>query len=107
MDTHKRVLTNAELAEACFSDLLPPSIWGYGLKRIYIGVDIENSFPNNYSGFGYKNEQGILMIGLHWNKYTHYPPKFVSYNKDDNIMKKWNTLIEEFKKEKNSNIISK
>ena len=101
MATHTRVLTNAELAEVCFSDLLPPSIWGYGLKRIYIGVDIENSFPNNYSGFGYKNEHGILMIGLRWNKYPNYAPKFVSYNKDDNIMERWDELLKQFKKEEN------
>ncbi len=54
-------LSNAELTEACFKDLLDPAIWGFGRKRIYIGPSAENTFPNNYSGFGYKNKQGTLL----------------------------------------------
>jgi len=99
MTTNNGALSNAELTEACFKDLLDPSIWGYGTKRIYIGPDIVNSFPNNYSGFGYKNEQGTLMIGLRWNKYPHYAPKFVSYNKGDDIMERWDELIKLFQQQ--------
>ena len=102
MATNNVSLSNAELTEACFKDLLEPSIWGFGRRRIYIGPSAENTFPNNYSGFGYKNKEGVLMIGLRWNKYPYYAPKFTPYKRGDNIMKRWGELMNQFQQENNS-----
>ena len=94
-------LTNTELASECFSDF-QQKIWGYGQKRIYIGDTSNNTYRNNFSGFGYKDEKECLMLGVRWNKFIHLNAKFRVYQQGDNIMEKWTEIIKEFKTENNT-----
>ena len=92
---------NAALATKCFADFNKHS-WGYSRTRIYLGDTNINSYPNNFSGFGYKDENGRQMLGLRWNKFPARAPKFRVYYPGDNIIEKWSRMIEEFKQEEST-----
>ena len=91
-------LSNKELEIECFS-ALQKNIWGYGIKRIYIGTTDAITYPNNFSGFGYKDKKGDLLLGVRWNKFPHLHAKFRMYQPGDDIMEKWADIVTEFKRE--------
>lgn len=84
--------------------------WGYGFRRLNVKASDADKMicPYVFTGFGYKEQNGNLFLGLRMNVDQISPVKFVKWNGDNNVMEKFGTmmgqLVENFiKKNKNNN----
>ena len=87
-----------------FSDLITNPNWGYGNKRIslYLKDSITEKVP--FSGFGYKDKDGILYVGVRmWLDQGDYS-KLKQYDKNYTIMSHFMSMIQEFDHEYHNKI---
>ena len=79
-----------------FGDLIANTNWGYGNKRITL--QLKNSITEKipFSGFGYKDKDGILYVGVRmWLDQGDYS-KLKQYDKNYTIMSQFTSIIQEF-----------
>ena len=79
-----------------FKDLIVNPTWGYGNKRIslYLKDSITEKVP--FSGFGYKDKDGMLYVGVRmWLDQGDYS-KLKRYDKNYTILSHFMSMIQEF-----------
>lgn len=87
-----------------FKDLIVNPTWGYGNKRIslYLKDSITEKVP--FSGFGYKDKDGMLYVGVRmWLDQGDYS-KLKRYDKNYTIMSHFMSMIQEFDHEYSNKI---
>ena len=90
----KKELTNNEIYALCFDDL--HNKHGYGRKRIAIGIPNSITEKVPFSGFGFKDDKGVLFVGVRmWLDQGNYV-KFQQYDKNYNMHSHFITLIKKF-----------
>ena len=79
-----------------FEDLINSPRWGYGNKRITLNLKDSITEKVPFSGFGYKDKNGILYVGVRmWLDQGDYS-KLKQYDKNYTIMSHFIPLIQEF-----------
>lgn len=79
-----------------FADLITNSNWGYGAKRISLNLKDSITEKVPFSGFGYKDKDGILYVGVRmWLDQGDYS-KLKRYDKNYTIMSHFMSMIQEF-----------
>ena len=100
----KKELTNNEIYTLCFDDLLNKHGYGYGKKRITIGIPQSITEKVPFSGFGFKDDKGLLFVGVRmWLDQGNYV-KFQQYDKNYTMHDHFTTLIGKFHYEYNNKL---
>ena len=105
MNSFKRKeLTNTEIYNLCFNDLYNKPSYGFGKKRISIGIPNSITEKVPFSGFGYKDNNGILFVGVRmWLDQGNYV-KFQQYDINYTMHDHFTTLIKKFHQEYNNKL---
>lgn len=82
-----------------FDDLIKSVKWGYGNKRITLNLKDSITEKVPFSGFGYKDKDGILYVGVRmWLDQGDYS-KIKQYDKNYTVMSHFRSLIQVFEYE--------
>jgi len=95
----RNLTKNSDIYDYCFNGLLNKAAHGRGTKTI--AIKFENTITEKYpfSGFGFKNEDGELFIGLKMYYDQGDFTKLVKYDDSKTIIEHWIQLVNDFQNE--------
>ena len=100
----KQNLTNLQYM-SILKDGLSKDQWGYGIKRITIGIDpnidmgAHYKIPYTFTSFGYKNENGKWFVGLRMNVDQCSPVKMRPMDAKTRFTVVWAEMMQELVKD--------
>ena len=91
-----QLMNEITIYKTLFEDLLNNDKWGYGAKRITLSLKNSITEKIPFSGYGYKEQNNILYVGVRmWWDQGDYT-KLKQYDKNYTIMSHFMSLLNEF-----------
>ena len=92
----KKNMNDSQMYNMIFTDLLNSNYWGFGNKRITIHQKNSITEKVPFSGFGYKDKNNVLYVGIRmWLDQGDYS-KLKEYDKRYTIVSHFVSLLNEF-----------
>ena len=92
-------MNNKQLQDTLFQGLSPGK-WGYGFKRISVGLPPEikklQKMQYTFTSVGFKSEKGEYFIGLRMNVDQRSPIKFRKCVESTNVIQSWVEMLQEY-----------
>ena len=102
MNYNKTQLTEQELYSLCFNDLINSKNHGFGAKRITLKVHNTISCKIPCHGFGFKDKNNILHLGVRLYIDQGDYVKFQKYDNTYSIYQHFHNLVLQFDKQYSS-----
>lgn len=93
---HTVPMTENQIYDMIFVELIKNYRWGYGKKRINLNLKDSITEKIPFSGFGYKDKEGILYVGVRMWLDQGDHSKLKQYDKNYTIMSHFMSMIQEF-----------
>lgn len=88
-------ISNNNYSKFMMEGIEEKSSWGYGFRRLNVKAATEDKMmcPYTFTGFGYKEQDGRLYLGLRMNVDQVSPAKFTEWDGNNNVMEKFAILM--------------
>lgn len=93
MDISKN--TSLDYSKFMIEGLENEKAWGYGFRRLTVQASPEEQIrcPYSFTGFGYKEQNGKLFLGLRMNVDQISPVRYLEWDGSNNVLEKFAEMM--------------